>query len=204
MRLPLSQLTKQTPSGATSISPIGAVSRGLIAGVVGTLAMDIWLYLNYRREGGKEPFGNWEFSSDVTNWADAPAPAQVGRRLIEGLFERKLPDEQAALVNNVTHWGFGVASAASYGVLAGSLRRPRAAYGLIFGAGVWLAGYVVLPAAGLYKQIWEYDATTLSKDLLAHLVYGVGTATTFAALARPSRRLSATRTLAAAALRHGR
>jgi hypothetical protein len=170
-----------------SVSPLGAVGRGLLAGFVGTLAMDAWLYANYRRTGGREPFKDWEFSSTVTDWAGAPAPAQLGRRVVEGVFERKLPGERAALVNNVTHWGFGVASAASYGVLAGSVRgRPPAAYGLLFGAGVWLGGYAVLPLAGLYKPIWEYDAVTLGKDLLAHLVYGVTTGVAYGSLLPPA------------------
>jgi hypothetical protein len=30
----------------------------------------------------------------------------------------------------------------------------------------------VLPAAGLYKPIQDYDRETLAKDLTAHLVYG--------------------------------
>ena len=36
-----------------------------------------------------------------------------------------------------------------------------------------------LPAAGLDKPIWEYDATTLAWDLGAHLAYGAGTGTAF-------------------------
>jgi hypothetical protein len=60
--------------------------------------------------------------------------------------------------------------------VAGSLRNPRILYGLPFGAAVWAGGYVVLPAAKLYKPIWEYDRKTLAKDLSAHLVYGLGTA----------------------------
>ena len=56
------------------------------------------------------------------------------------------------------HWAYGTGSAALYGIVAGSLRRPRAVYGLPFGAAVWAASYVVLPEGGLYKPIWEYDA----------------------------------------------
>jgi hypothetical protein len=33
-----------------------------------------------------------------------------------------------------------------------------------------MSGYVILPLAGLYKPIWEYDARTLADDLSAHLV----------------------------------
>jgi Protein of unknown function (DUF1440) len=146
--------------------------------------MDLLLFARYKRGGGSDPLPSWEFSSGVDTWEAAPAPAQVGRRLVEGLFERKLPDGRAALVNNVTHWAFGIFAGAQYGLLAGSVRRPRTLYGLPFGAGVWATGYAVLPAAGLYKQIWEYDFPTLAKDLSAHLLYGVSTAATFGVLLR--------------------
>ena len=41
----------------------------------------------------------------------------------------------------------------------------------------------ILPAAKLYQPIWKYDRVTLTKDLSAHLVYGLGTATTLRLLA---------------------
>ena len=49
-------------------------------------------------------------------------------------------------------------------------------YGLPLGAGVWAVDHAVLPAAGLYKPIQDYDRETLVKDLTAHLVYGTITA----------------------------
>jgi hypothetical protein len=42
--------------------------------------------------------------------------------------------------------------------------------------------YVILPAAGVYRPIWEYDLRTLWQDFSAHLVYGLGTAAAFRAL----------------------
>ena len=35
---------------------------------------------------------------------------------------------------------------------------------------------MILPAAKLYKPIWEYDAKTLVDDLTGHLAYGLATA----------------------------
>jgi hypothetical protein len=169
------------------MTPLGAVARGLLAGTLGTLAMDLFLYGRYRREGGKQGLKSWELSEGIATWEQAPAPAQVGRRLVEGLFERKLPDTRAAQFNNVTHWAYGVLSGAAYGAIAGSLRKPRIRYGLPFGAAVWLTGYAVLPAAGLYKPIWQYHAAVLAKDLSGHLVYGASTACAFAALGRRHR-----------------
>jgi hypothetical protein len=162
-----------------AITPVGAVVRGLIASAVGTLAMDLLLFARYRRGGGESGFREWEFSSTIEGWDQAPAPAHVGKRLFEGLFQRQLPDQRAPLVNNITHWGYGLLNGAQYGLVAGSFRAPRAWYGVPFGATVWASGYAVLPAAMLYQPIWEYDRATLAKDLSAHLVYGLSTATVF-------------------------
>lgn len=167
-----------------AISPLGAIARGLVAGAAGTLAMDALLFACYRRSGGDSDFAEWEFSSDVSSWDQAPAPAQVGKRLVEGLFKREIPASRAAVVNNVTHWAFGILTGVQYGVVAGSLKHPRIRYGVPFGASVWSGGYVVLPAAKLYKPIWDYDKKTLANDLSAHLVYGVATATAFGLLSR--------------------
>jgi hypothetical protein len=174
-------------SAPSTLTPIGAIVRGVIAGAVGTAAMDALLFARYRRGGGDESVREWEFSAGLSNWEDAPAPAKVGKRLVEGLFRIEIPPSRVPLVNNVTHWAFGILGGAQYGIVAGSLRNPRIAYGLPFGASVWASGYVVLPAAMLYKPIWKYDAKTLAKDLSAHLVFGLTTATAFRLLS-PGRR----------------
>jgi hypothetical protein len=170
-----------------TLTPLAAVSGGLAAATVGTVAMDLLLYVRYRRGGGSSDFGRWEFSADVDSWDQAPAPALVGKRVVEGLFGLELPDDRAALVNNITHWGYGILNGAPFGIVAGSLASPRIRYGALFGASVWATSYVVLPAAKLYKPIWEYDLPTLAKDLSAHLVYGLTTATAFTALAARNR-----------------
>jgi hypothetical protein len=168
-----------------TLTPLAAVTNGLVAGTVGTVAMDLLLFSRYRRNGGSSSFRRWEFSSDLNGWDQAPAPAHVGKRLVEGLFGRDLPDRRAALVNNLTHWGYGILNGAPFGIIAGSIRSPRVRYGALFGASVWATSYAVLPAAKLYKPIWQYDLPTLGKDLSAHLVYGLSTAAAFQLFSAP-------------------
>ena len=165
-------------------TPLEAIGRGLVAGAIGTAAMDTFLFARYRRGGGESRFAGWESSAGIDEWEKAPAPAQVGRRLVEGLFQTRLPSTRARLVNNVMHWGYGILNGAQYGVVAGSLPRTRVVYGLPFGATVWAASYVVLPAVKLYEPIWKYDLKTLANDLSAHLVYGLGTAAVLEAIGR--------------------
>jgi hypothetical protein len=153
---------------------------GAVAGTIGTAAMDLAQYVRYRTDGSQSLLA-WEFRG-VKNWAGAPAPAQAGKRLIEGLFQTELPDRAANTVNNAMHWAYGIGWGAGFALLAGSVRAPRARWGAPFGTVVWLTDYAVLPAAGLYKPIWEYDAKTLGKDWADHLVYGTVTAAAFATL----------------------
>ena len=167
------------------MTPLAAVGAGLAASAVGTLAMDLVWFARYRAKGGTDRFPGWEFSSTVTDWDTAPAPAHVGKRLVEGLFQCELPASRAGLMNNVMHWGYGmVAGGVPYGIVAGSLAAPRTRYGLLFGTAFWLGGYIVLPAAKLYQPLWKYDARTLANDLSAHLVYGLTTAALFQRMCR--------------------
>jgi hypothetical protein len=165
-----------------TVTPLGAVARGLVAGAAGTAAMDTFLFARYRSNGGNSSPGAWESSAGVTSWEEAPAPAHVGKRLVEGLFGVKLAPSRARLVNNIMHWAYGILNGVQYGIVAESLPTVRVRYGLVFGATVWAGDYVILPAAKLYEPIWDYDAKTLANDLSAHLVYGLATAATLRAL----------------------
>src|SRR5262249_52460304 len=111
------------------MTPIGALLRGLTAGAAGTAAMDALWFWRYKRGGGEGGFLGWEFSSGLCSWDEAPAPALVGKRLFEGLFQREVPPERAALVNNLTHWGYGKLAGAQYGLVVASLKTPRVIYG---------------------------------------------------------------------------
>lgn len=175
---------RATKAGHRTLTPIGAMTRGLAAGAVGTAAMDLLLFSRYKRGHGEDSFLTWEFSLKVSSWDEAPAPAQIGKRLVEGIFQVEIPVQRAALVNNITHWGYGKIGGQKYGILAASLSRPRVIYGLPFGATVWGSSYVILPLAHLYKPIWKYDLETLAEDLSAHLVYGLTTAVAFDLLSR--------------------
>ena len=164
------------------VSPVGSVLAGLVAGAIGTVVMDAFLYRRYRAEGGRSAPMAWETAAGLKDFKEAPVPAQVGKRLAEAYLQRELPPTTARLVTNVMHWGYGTAWGGLYGLLVGSGRPRSALLGLPFGAVVWGADYAVLPLGKFYKPIWQYDVPTLWKDLSAHFVYGLGTAVAFALL----------------------
>ena len=80
-------------------SPIGALVRGVAAGIVGTVVMDAVWYVRYRRGGGQAPPLEWEFGG-IDNWDKASAPGRVGKRLAEGFLQRPLPPQAAALAGD--------------------------------------------------------------------------------------------------------
>jgi hypothetical protein len=164
-------------------SPLKLVALGVLAGGAGTAAMDVLWYLRYKSGGGTESFSEWELSTNLKDWESASAPALMGKRVVEGVLQRPLPPERAALTNNIVHWATGLGWGAAYGIVAGSAPVPKIRSGLVFGPAVWASSYVILPLAKLYKPIWEYDARTLGKDLSAHLVYGSTTSAVFRVLA---------------------
>ncbi len=158
--------------------------RGLAAAAAGTLAMDVAQYVQFRAGGGDQGFLDWETSSGLDSWEDAPAPAQVGRRIVEGLTGRQLSPARARLCNNVMHWLYGSSAGVPLALVTGTTRLPAAAAGPPFGAGVWLGSYAVLGSMGLYKPIWQYSPSVLAKDLGNHLIYGTATGLALSALTR--------------------
>ncbi len=161
-----------------AMTPLGAIVRGAVAGAVGTVCLDAANYAQYRAGGGTDDPLTWEFSAGLDAWEKAPAPAIVGKRLYEGFLQKELPPSKARMMNNVTHWAYGIFWGAQFGVIVAST-GPRRLRGAKFGTLVWLSGYVVLPLAKLYQPIWKYDAKTLAKDWGGHLAFGTGTSLAF-------------------------
>jgi hypothetical protein len=158
--------------------------KGAVAGAAGTAAMDLLLYLRQRRAGGTEPLFEWELAAGVMTWDDASAPGQLGQKLERLITRRPPPDRWARTTTNLVHWATGIGWGAQYGLVAGKVPRHPGVRALALGPVAWLSGYVILPLAGVYEPIWEYDARTLADDLSAHLVFGAATSAVFAAMTR--------------------
>jgi hypothetical protein len=132
-----------------------------------------------REESKSGDHGPDESAEQRHQWRQAPAPAQVGRRILEGVFERQVPPERIGLLANAVHWTYGTLWGGAYGLAQGTLHMRPLRAGVVFGTAVWGASYVLLPAMNLYKPIWEYPAKMLALDLSYHLVYGLTVAATY-------------------------
>jgi hypothetical protein len=158
------------------------VGAGVLAGAVGTAALDGLQYARYRRGGGKDNLWRWEFAGNVMSWDEASAPGQLARKALREATGEEPPAEWARPATNIVHWATGVGWGVAYGALASATTRHAWARALALGPAVWLSGYVVLPLAKVYKPIWEYDAKTLADDLSGHIVYGAVVSAVFWAL----------------------
>lgn len=167
-------------------TPLGAIARGLVAGVGGTAAMTAWQELPAKLQGSSEDGcgGSSEPRTDEERWEQAPVPAKVGWRIVEGLLRRQVPASRIGLLTNVMHWSYGVGWGAVYGIVQGSRRRPALRTGLLFGTFVWAMSYVELVPLGLYEPPWAYGPKGLAQDLSYHLAYGAGLGATHAAVTR--------------------
>jgi hypothetical protein len=145
---------------------------GALAGVVGTVAMDLVWYRRARQDGSEQAFLEWEVVRDLQSWDDAPAPGRMGRKIVAAVTHEDPPPSRAAVISNVMHWAYGTTWGALFALAFP--RRPLWA-GPALGAFVWSSDYVTLPLAGVYEPIWKYDVPTLWKDLSAHLVFGAAT-----------------------------
>jgi pimeloyl-ACP methyl ester carboxylesterase len=158
---------------------MNALVRGVVAGVAGTGVMTGYQLAVAKLQG--KPLA----TPVPHRWADAPAPAQVAKRIADAIGQgRRVTREDVPLLTNAMHWLYGVSWGAFYGVAAGATRPDPVAGGIAFGAGVWGAAYAELVPLGLYKPPWKYPPKELAVDLSYHLVYGLAVAVAYAALDR--------------------
>ncbi len=158
-------------------TPLAAVAQGLLAGLIGNA-----IFTGYQMLQAKLASPD-ESSEPPKDWSETPEPAQVGQRVIEGVFEKDVPLEKAGTVGNAVDWIFGTSWGAVYGILEETFHRPLA-NAVVLASSVIAVDYTMLPAMNLYKPPWKYPATTLAKDWGNHLVYGLAVAGAYRALDR--------------------
>jgi uncharacterized membrane protein YagU involved in acid resistance len=150
-------------------APLGALARGLAAGVAGTALMTAAQVLPSKLQSGGEEEGDPQPS-----WDEALVPALVARRIGEGVFKTDVPEDRIPLLTNVMHWGYGTGWGVVYGLLHSRRSERPLRSGVAFGVAVWAMSYLQLVPMGLYQPPWEYSAKELSMEIGYHLAYGAG------------------------------
>lgn len=154
--------------GSSNVTPLGAVGRGLVAGAIGTAVMTAYQMAVQKARGGG--------SSNV--------PGEVGKRVIEGVFDRSTPEGIEEKLTMPVHIIYGTGWGAVYGLVHSSLGPGHLRHGLVFGTAVWASGMVQLPAMKLAPPVWQMPPKEIPVDLSYHLVYGLGVAAGYAVVGR--------------------
>lgn len=150
-------------------SVAGAVGRGLAAGLVGTAAMTLSNVVEMKL---------------VTGRSGSTVPADAVEE-ISGIEPANQPS--TARLNELSHWGYGIAQGALRGVLgAAGLNGPAAA--IAHYAVVWGTQQTMLPLLGVAEPTWRYGRQAVAIDMTHHSVYVIGTSLAYEWLDRRSRR----------------
>jgi hypothetical protein len=165
----------------TCTSPLGALARGIAAGVVASYAQT--LFFAASRPIAPAPPPDAFHPPEPAQASEQPTET-VARRVVEDLFARG-PLRNKARAGRLVHYAFGAAWGGAYGALAGSWPPARTiGGGMLFGVGVWCASdNLILPAARLAAWPTRYPATSHAYAVAAHLVYGAALSAAFGATA---------------------
>lgn len=181
----------------THVTPLGAIGRGLAAGAVGTAFMTIAQELSAKLQArqaddqqGDDPQAGQGTDQPGTGqqdqdpWEQASMPAQVARRVSEGVFEHEVPPERIGVLTHGMHWAYGTGWGMVYGLIGGTFGGRPLAGGLSFGTAVWAMSYAQLVPMGVYEPPWKYAPKDIAMEVGYHLAYGIGTAGAYRVLDR--------------------
>jgi len=163
---------------ARPLPPLALVGEGILAGLAGTAAMTLGqtrLLPRLPIPEGPQPRRKPEYPEESVARRE-PTTETAARRIASGLAHRPLTPRQRKIAGNVLHFAFG----GTWGALLALLgRRPTVPQGLLFGAAVWMiSDNGLLPLLRLGSWPNRYPPGVHAKALLAHLIYGAGTAWT--------------------------
>jgi hypothetical protein len=172
-------------------TPLAAILKGALAGAAGTAAMTAHQKLRRRsseHDAESEEGATHSADEQADPWESAPAPAQVGKRLIEAASGRSVSPRAIPALTQVMHWSYGSLWGSMYAIGRESVRARAPLLGPFFGLGVWVASYTQLVAVGIYQPPWMYSAGAVLDEIGYHVTYGTTVAVTYSELARPTMR----------------
>lgn len=163
-----------------SLTPLGALGRGLVAGAAGSDVIDLFFRLTRRIAPG--PPSGFEPPEPVQK--EEQPTETIARRLAEGLMQRgPLEARVKARAGTAVHYAYGAAWGGLYGLTRESFRAAACApSALAFGALVWGAGLVLLPWFRLAPWAHRVPLAAHAYHLASHMVYGMGTWAAYEAL----------------------
>jgi uncharacterized membrane protein YagU involved in acid resistance len=164
------------------LSPLGALGCGLVAGVAGSLATELFFAITSKIAPAPPEDA---FQPPEPEQRQETATQTVARRTVEGLLRRG-PVEHKERAGRIVHYAFGAAWGGLYGLLATRSRRLEEPLGALgFGLAVWMASdNLILPVFRLAAWPHAYPVKSHAYAIAAHVVYGAAVWGAFEALQR--------------------
>lgn len=151
-------------------TPLGALTRGMIAGATGSLMQTAFFRATARLAPPTPP---GVFSPPEELQLEEQETETVARRVVEGLMRRG-PIHNKRRAGEIVHYAFGASWGGLYGLIRGTTRTVATPMGVIaFATTVWFASdTLLLPAVQLAARPHAYPTKSHAYAWLAHVVYG--------------------------------
>jgi putative membrane protein len=151
------------------------VWKGMLAGLAGGLAAS-WTMNQFQAGLSKLAKHSNGGASEQQEQQGDDATVKIASAVSETLAHHKLTPDEKRIAGPVVHYVFGSTIGALYGAAAEIAPVTSKAWGLPFGAAMWVgADEIGVPAAGLSGPPTQFSASTHASALAAHLVYGATT-----------------------------
>jgi hypothetical protein len=158
-------------------STLRAACAGAVAGLAGTLAMNIAQRL-WTFGVGDRPPESAAGPHDARDWQERDEGQnsnELAAQMLASMAGRRLTDRELAVTAPFVHFSFGAAVGAAYGMYV-ARRRDRGRSGLGLGATLWFtADEVAMPLLGLSRSTLRRPLEKHAQSLAAHFAYGVVT-----------------------------
>lgn len=171
------------------ITPLGAVTRGIIAGACGSAAQSLFFKATESVTPSSPP-GVFEPPDPIQE--NESSPETVARRAIESFALRgEMSARAKQRGGHLVHYSFGATWGGTYALARESTPWMSTPLGIIaFSTGVWaFADNALLPAMRLAAPPTRYPPKVHAYALAAHWVYGASVAAVYGVLRPRSRAL---------------
>ena len=104
------------------------------------------------------------------------ATVKTANAISRRLLDRELTEAEKKWAGPFVHYAFGTVAGACYGAIVETIPRAKTAFGIAYGAALWLAADEIgVPGFGLSPTPSEIEVFEHLKGLISHLIYGVTT-----------------------------
>lgn len=168
-----------------TVTPLGALARGAIAGAAGSLAQNVFFRATSRVTPESPPDA---FYPPEREQREETKTQTVARRAVDHLIQRgPLEKPSKAKLGQAIHFGFGAGWGALYGLTRETFPATSTLAGVTaFSLTVWdVSENVLLPSFKLAGWATDYPLPVHGYAIAAHLVYGAAVWATYEAL-RPT------------------